>query len=244
MPSIPRTPDGKPNLNAPAPKTPDGKADLSGLWAIRTTRGDLEYFLDISKVVKGGLPYKPGVGEMAHTRGAPENKLTQPITHCLPTGLLVEHTVPASQGGAQKIVQTPGLVFILFEYNMMWRQIFTDGRPQPSDPNPAWNGYSTGKWDGDTLVVETKGLKDGQWVDGSGNPLSDAATVTERFRRPDFGHMFVEITVDDPKSYIKPWSITIPKDLMPDTDLIEYVCLENEQDVKHMVAPSSVGAKK
>ncbi len=241
---IPRTPDGKPNLSAPAPKAPDGKPDLSGLWAIRTSgRQDLEYFLDINKVVKGGLPYKPGIGEMAHARARPENKLTQPISHCLPTGLLVEHTVPASMGGVQKIVQTPGLVFILFEYNMMWRQIFTDGRPMPTEPEPAWNGYSIGKWDGDTLVVETSGFKDGQWLDGSGNPLSDAAKVTERFRRPDFGHMEVEFTIEDPKSYTRPWTITLPKYLLPDTDLIEYVCLENERDLKHMVAPSASTAK-
>jgi hypothetical protein len=241
---IPRLPDGKPNLAAPAPKTPDGKPDFSGLWAVDTgSRGDLAYFLNIAPSVKGGLPYKPGVEEMARTRGAPANKLTQPISHCLPTGILVEHTVPASQGGVQKIVQTPGLLFILFEYNMMWRQLFTDGRPQPVDPNPAWNGYSTGKWDGDTLVVTTTGLVDGQWVDGSGNPLSDAAIVTERFRRTDFGHMQVEITIDDPKSYTRPWTVAIPKYFVTDSELIEYVCLENEQDLKHMVPPAPSAVK-
>ena len=214
------------------------------MWAVDTVpgRGDLQFFLDIAKVVKGGLPFKPGIGEMARERGAPENKLTQPITHCLPTGILVEHTVPASMGGVQKIVQDPGLVFILFEYNMMWREIFTDGRVAPQDPNPAWNGYSVGKWDGnDTLVVTTTGLKDGQWLDGSGNPMSDASTITERFRRRDFGHMEVDFAIDDPKSYTRPWSITIPKHMLADTDLIEYVCLENERDFSHMVAPTAPG---
>jgi hypothetical protein len=240
----PRLPNGKPNLAAPAPRTADGKPDFSGLWEVQTGgRGELVYFLDIAKAVKGGLPYKPGVEEMAKTRGAPDNKLTQPITHCLPTGILVEHTVPGSMGGVQKIAQTPGVIFILFEYNMMWRQIYTDGRPLPTDAEPAWNGYSTGKWEGDTLVVETTGFKDGQWLDGSGNPMSDATKTTERFRRPDFGHMQIDITIDDPKSYTRPWTVTIPKTLIPDSDLIEYVCAENEKDVKHMVSPTPSAAK-
>ena len=136
----------------------------------------------------------------------------------------------------RKIIQTPKVLLILLEYNAMYRQIFTDGRPLPSDPNPAWNGYSTGKWEGDTLVVESSGFKDGQWLDTAGDPFTDAAKVTERFRRPDFGHLQIEITVNDPKAYTKPWTVTVNQILAADTDLLEFICLENEKDIKHMNA--------
>jgi len=135
----------------------------------------------------------------------------------------------------KKIVQTPGLVLILNEYNKTYRQIFTDGRPLPKDPQPAWDGYSIGKWDGDTLVVETTGFRDGIWLDAFGDPLTDAAKVTERFHRVDYGHLEIELTVDDPKAYTKPWTIKLPQLLAINTDLLDYICLENEKDLRHLV---------
>jgi hypothetical protein len=128
------------------------------------------------------------------------------------------------------------VLFILYEYNFSFRQIFTDGRPLPTDVVPAWNGYSTGRWDGDTLVVETTGLMDGQWLDTEGAVLTDAAKITERFRRPDFGHLEIQVTVDDPKAYTKPFTVTVNQILKADNDLMEYICLENEKDLAHMNA--------
>jgi hypothetical protein len=231
-PGIPRTPDGKPNLSAPAPKMPDGKPDLSGIWSVEDNQGQSQ-FLDIAPSVKGGLPYRPGMAELAKARSAPP-KTSEPITRCLPIGIMERHTWI---GGLKKIVQIPGLLLILNEYNASFRQIFTDGRPLPTDDlQPAWDGYSTGTWEGNTLVVETTGFRDGQWLDTAGDPLTDAAKVTERFRRVDFGHLEVEITVDDPKAYTKPWTVKVNQVLVADTDLLEFICLENEKDIQHMNA--------
>ena len=245
-PGIPRTPDGHPNLSAPTPKTPDGKPDFSGVWAVAagnyvpsvqdSRRAGPDQFLDIAPDDKGQpyrrLPYQPGMAEMAKVRDTPP-KTTEPHSLCLPDGFMVQHTWGNQ---LRKVVQTRGLLLILLEYNSMYRQIFTDGRPLPTDPNPAWNGYSTGKWEGDTLVVESSGYKDGQWLDTAGDPFTDAAKITERFRRPDFGHLQIEVTVDDPKAYTKPWTVTVNQVLAADTDLLEFICLENEKDIKHMNA--------
>jgi hypothetical protein len=228
---IPRTPDGKPNLSARAPRTPDGKPDLSGIWNIQDNPGQTQ-FLDIAPSVKGGLPYGPGMAELAKVRSAPP-KTSEPITRCLPIGIVERLTWV---GGLKKIVQIPGLLLILNEYNASFRQIFTDGRPLPTADQTAWDGYSTGKWEGDTLVVETTGFRDGQWLDTAGDPLTDSARVTERFRRVDFGRMEVEITVNDPKAYTRPWSFKVNQTLVPDTELLEFICLENEKDIQHMNA--------
>jgi len=134
----------------------------------------------------------------------------------------------------RKIVQVPGLVVILNELNASYRQIFTDGRPLPADPNPTWNGYSTGKWERDTLVVETTGLRDGLWMDTGGSPLTDAARITEKFRRVNYGKLEIELTVDDPKAYTKPWTIQITQIITLNTELLDYICLENERDVPHL----------
>jgi hypothetical protein len=135
----------------------------------------------------------------------------------------------------RKLIQVPGLLLILFERDTTYRQIFTDARPLPVDPQPGFNGYSTGKWEGDTLVVESIGFKDGLWLDTKGSPLTAAAKVTERFRRPSFGKLEIDITIDDPKAYTKPWSIQVHQALALDTDLIEFVCLENEKGIPHLV---------
>jgi hypothetical protein len=135
----------------------------------------------------------------------------------------------------RRMVQIPGLTLILFERDTNYRQIFTDGRPLPEDPTPSFNGYSTAHWDGDTLVVQSTGFKDNLWLDISGTPLTDAAKVTERFRRPAFGSLEIEITIDDSKAYTKPWSIHVNQSLAVDQEMLEFVCLENEKDVPHLV---------
>jgi len=167
---------------------------------------------------------QPWAAELVETRRAGEFK-DAPNTYCLPLGLVQMHVNPYPR----KLVQVPGLLVVLFEQDTTHLQIFTDGRPLPVDPQPGFNGYSTGKWEGDTLVVESIGFKDGMWLDTKGSPLTSAAKVTERFRRPSLGKLEVEITIDDPRAYTKPWSIQVYQALALDTDLIEFVCLENEK---------------
>jgi hypothetical protein len=238
---IPRTPDGKPNLSAPAPKTPDGKPDLSGIWQWLRKPG-LTLFLDLTPNVAQPIPYKPEWGALAKARGTGLRN-DEPLSNCMPMGIVEQDTIDNT---LWKIVQIPGLVVILHEWNVAWRQIFTDGRPFPEDMQPAWDGYSVGKWDGDTLVVQTTGFREtvptartptsGIWLDTAGDPLTEAGKVTERFRRLDFGHLDIEITIDDPKAYTKPWTFTTHEILVPDTELMESVCKENEQDIEHLNA--------
>jgi hypothetical protein len=159
-----------------------------------------------------------------------DNGKGNPDGLCLPLGMIRMHSHPFPR----KILQVPGLLAILYEKNVDYRQIFTDGRPLPVDPNPSFNGYSAGKWDGDTLVVETIGFRDDLWIDGNGNPLTESAKVTERFRRPNFGNLEIEVTVDDPKAYTKPWTVMLNHHIRLDTDLMEYFC-ENEKDIAHLV---------
>lgn len=237
--SVPKTKDGKPDLAAPAPLTSDGKPDFSGVWQpVSRNRGpeSLEgqaqrqtQFWDIGLGIAGGLPYQPWAADLRKTRMADFSK-DNPDVRCLPLGILQMQTHPM----IRRIMQTPGFIAILHERDMEYRQIFTDGRPLPDDPQPSWNGYSSGKWDGDTLVVESIGFRDGLWADYNGSPLTDAARITERFRRPNFGNLEVEVTVNDPKAYTKPWTVTLSQAIVLDTDLLEYVCLENERDTRHM----------
>ena len=257
-PGIPRTRDGKPNLSGPAPRMPDGKPDLSGTWAVQGSNyvkgtggqqstnipgtnidaDDLyarkNLFLNLGWAVQGGIPYRPGVQEHARAPADPSGgKTGEPHSLCLPDGFMVQHTW---DNQLRKIVQTPKLLVLLVEYNSMYRQIFLDGRPMPVDPNPAWSGYSTGHWEGDTLVVQSAGFKDGQWLDTAADPFTDAAKITERFRRPDFGHLQIDVTIDDPKVYTKPVNVRVNQVYAADTDLLEFICLENEKDIKHMAA--------
>jgi hypothetical protein len=134
----------------------------------------------------------------------------------------------------KKFVQTPELLLLLNEYNTSFRQVFLDGRPLPDDPNPTWNGYSIGRWDGDILVVESIGYRDDQWLDAAGSPLTNSAKVTERFHRLTFGRMEVQLTVDDPKTYTRPWNTTVELSAVLDTELIDSPCWENEKDVEHL----------
>lgn len=187
-------------------------------------------FLDVGWGVKDGLPYTPWASDLLKARRAEIGK-NDPTAHCLPEGIAKTYSTPL----LRKIVQLPGLVIILSEVNAAYRQIFTDARPLPVDPQPSWDGYSTGKWDSDTLVVETSGFRDGIWLDHKGNPLTEAAKITERFRRVDYGHLQIELTVDDPKAYTHPWTVTLNQVIALDTDLMAYICLENERDVRHFV---------
>jgi hypothetical protein len=238
---VPKTATGSPDLTAPTPKAADGKPDLSGLWGNMCTVGNgtvlcapevavPREFGDIGRGVKGGLPYQPWAADLVKTRKA-ANGMDDPTTHCLPGGVAKLHTSAL----LRKIVQVPGLVIFLTERNASYRQVFTDGRPLPQDPNPSWSGYSTGHWDGDTLVVETIGFQNGQWLDRAGSPLTEAAKMTEKFRRPNYGTLEIELTVDDPKAYTKPWIIQIKQSIVLNTELLDYICLENEKDATHLV---------
>lgn len=224
IPGTPRTADGKPDLSAPAPSTPDGKPNLSGIWMTPSGRW-------LNNLAADGVdvPFTPWARALYQERQANNGK-GRPSERCLSHGV----TDFDALGTPTKIIQTPAVTVILFEAYNHYRQVFTDGRPLPKDPQPAWLGYSIGKWDGNTFVVDTIGLNDQTWLDDGGHPHSEMLHVTERFTRRDFGHMQIEITIDDPQAYSRPWTVTIPKELMPDTDLIEFIC-ENEKDYAHMV---------
>jgi hypothetical protein len=259
-PGVPRTPDGKPNLTAPAPRTADGKPDLTGLWtnvrpAAVGQRGQVAApappvapadgppvatFRDVGAGFKDGLPLQPWAADLIKKRRA-ENQKDNPDALCLPMGFMQFHT----HGQPRKIVQTPGLIVIIFEPNYGLRQIFTDGRTLPdNDPQPWWYGYSIGKWDGDTLVVETTGLRDGGWLDIWGSPFTDKAKVTERFRRVNFGTLEIDVTVDDPKAYTKPWTVRVNQRIMADGELIEFICNENQQFTSYLAGAAKAGAGK
>jgi hypothetical protein len=225
-PGIPRTRDGKPNLSAPAPRTAWGKPDLSGIWRGPGAGG---YDRNIAKDLAVG-DVQPWAEALFHERVRDLGR-DAPRARCLPDPFPYYHIVDLA-----RFVQTPDLMVVLYQgtTNSVHRTIFTDGRPLPRDPNPAWMGYSVGRWEGDTLVVETAGFNDRSWLDIEGHPHTEALRITERFRRRDFGHMDLEMTIDDPKAFTRPFTIRIPKTLAPDTDLLESVC-ENDRSIPHMV---------
>jgi hypothetical protein len=224
-PAVPRLPDGKPNLTAPAPKTADGKPDLSGIWE----PNGIKYLINIAADLKPqDVPFKPEAAALYKERVQTFGK-DDPDARCLPSGMPRKDAITSPY----KIIQLPGEIVFLYESRTTFRQVFTDGRALPVDPQPTWDGYSVGHWEGDTLVVETRGMNGLTWLDSNGHPLSDAMHLTEKFRRPDFGHMEIEITIDDPKNYTKPWTVKENPHLLVDTDLIEYICNENEKDLKH-----------
>jgi hypothetical protein len=236
-PGVPRTASGAVDVKAPAPRAADGNPDLSGVWlagnplpcppllrdgndcAEKTALSAWAFHIDAG--LQGGLPYQPWAAAIVKRR-SDDNSKDDPHVQCLPSNPPRAYTLPHYQ----KIVQTPRFVVMLHEFNASFRQIFTDGRPLPVDPQPSWTGYSTGRWDGDTLVVQTNGLRDGLWLDMAGNPLTDAATLTERIRRPNFGTLQVDFTVDDPKAYTRPWTVRLEQIIVVDEDLIEEICLE------------------
>ena len=223
-PGIPRLPDGAPNLAAPTPRAADGKPDLSGIWI--TTNGRLLADLGAEGVE---IPMRPAAQVIYRERQETNGK-DRPSGRCISHGLTDFNAL----GTPTKIVQTPQVTIVLFEAYNHYRQIMTDGRPLPEDPQPAWLGYSVGRWDGDTFVVMSNGLSAVTWLDDGGHPHGDGLRVTERFRRRDFGHLDIEMTIDDPEFYTRPWTVTVRKQLMADGELIEWMC-ENEKDLVHMV---------
>ncbi len=253
-PGTPRTHDGKPNLTAPAPRAAHGKPDLSGVWQVEPTPaeemkrviGDLssdsalgdnssafsKYLVNILLDFKPEeTPLRP---EFAHVVSERRGKET-PLTRCLPIGIPADDLLP----GPFKIIQAPRLTLIRNEYENTFRQIYTDGRKAPADPEPLWLGYSVGKWERDTFIVDTVGFNDRSWLDGMGHPHSESLHLTERFHRRDFGHLDVEVTIDDPKVYTKAFSVKFTELLQPDSDVTEYFCAENERDNSHIGASNA-----
>ena len=226
LPGTPRTADGKPNLNAPAPRTADGKPDHSGIWRIDNSRHNSNANL-LSKGVEA--PMLPWAAELYKRRVATFG-YDRPMTVCLPHGVPDGLTSPYGF----KLIQTPVVTAHLYEEFTMHRQIHTDGRPLPVDPNPQYYGYSVGRWEGETLVVDTAGFKEGSWLDNDGHPHTEALRTTERVRRINFGSMEVAVTIDDPKAYSRPWAAeTMRLVLQPDTELLEHLC-ENNRDLERL----------
>jgi hypothetical protein len=244
-PAVPRTPDGKPNLAAPAPVNADGKPDFSGMWGwinigkpcgaeCNDTQISRE-FINIAATLKEPLPYRQWAADLVKKRRVQQG--LDPNVHCMPRGAPRIWT----DDYYKRVFMVPGRMLILTERNMQYRQIFTDGRQLPKEPNPTWNGNSTAHWEGDTLVVETSGFRDDLWLDASGNPLTEQGKMTERIRRPNFGTLEVEITINDMKAYTAPWTVTIKQPLILDSELLDYYCLENERDFTHMREQAPIG---
>ena len=244
---VPRKPDGSVNMTAPAPRLADGKPDLSGIWTTAEPNrprgknapadppGDQaditasRQMANIGVDLPGGLPYQPWLIPIVKERH--DNlAIDDPHIKCFPDNFLRAYGLPH----LLKFVHTPKLLVVLNEMNAGYRQVFTDARPLPVDPQPTWQGYSSAKWNGDTLVIDSIGFRDDTWIDWDGSVLTESAKVREQMRRPDFGHLEVQVTVDDPKAYTKPWTVTLKERIVVDTDLIDEVCLENERSLQHM----------
>jgi hypothetical protein len=225
-PTAPRTADGKVDVKAPAPRTASGTVDLSGIW-----QTDLKYNANLAVDSRPGdvvlLPWGQALFQERQNNLGKDD----PEGFCLPPGVPRVSGVPFPE----KIIQTPTAIVILYETRATFRQIFLDSHTVVNDPQPTWMGYSKGRWQGETLVVETTGFNDKTWLDDAGHPHSDQMKVTERFRRPDFGHLLIEITIEDPLAYAKPWTVTQEFQLIADGELIEYVCNENNRDLPHLV---------
>lgn len=238
-PGVPRLADGSPDLDAPTPRTAAGRPDLSGMWfsnvpatvycelddCIMEERMAREQ-INIGRNLPEGLPYSDWSREVMVERRA-EGGRHDPHTYCLPPNYPRAWTLPQYQ----KLVQTPELLVVLHEFNAAYRLIFMDGRELEDDPNPTWNGHSVARWEGDTLVIETNGIRDDMWLDIQGSPITESALVTERLTRPSFGYLQIELTVDDPKAYTEPWTVTLEQLIQVDTAMLEEICLDDERDV-------------
>jgi hypothetical protein len=251
-PNVPRLANGQPDLTAPAPRQPDGKPDFVGFWqpdrqrectpdlaskvrlAQPCTPGEKVNVPNGPAGVPGGLPLQPWAAELAKKRTADLSK-DDPHPRCQPDNYPRVYWLPHFT----KMFFVPGELLMLNEWNAEFRQIYMDGRPLPEDPHPIYSGYSIGKWDGDAFVITTKGFKDEQWLDTAGNPITDAATMTERITRPNFGTLNLAITIDDPKAYTKPFTIDMNMKIMIDTQMIEEFCLENERDSARLIGPGA-----
>ncbi|HEY3515704.1 MAG TPA: hypothetical protein VGL98_01565 [Gammaproteobacteria bacterium] len=240
-PHVPRKPDGKVDMTAPAPRLANGKPDFTGIWISDRTEPGQETISDTSSLpsgrhmanmgvdMEGGLPYQ--AWQLPIVKKRTENlAIDDPHIRCLPDFFLRAYGLPHML----KWVHTPDLLVMLNEMNAGYRQVFTDARALPDAPTPAWQGYSSAKWDGDTLVVDTIGMRDDTWIDWNGSVVTEAAKIREEIRRLDFGHIEIKATVDDPKAYTKPWTVTLRQRIVVDAELIDEICLENEQFVKRM----------
>jgi hypothetical protein len=223
----PRTADGRLNLSAPTPRLPDGKPDLSGTWE----PSDNRYVGNIAAGIgSDAVPFQPWARAAFESRRNGSHAREDPPASCLPQGVPRLGAAPAPW----KVVLTPQSIVILYEAFNLWRQVFLDGRELMRDPNPTWLGYSTGKWDGDTLVVDTRGFNGRAWLDQMGRPSTNELHVIERFTRTDSGHMRVQVTIDDPKAYTRPWTVTEEARLLPNAEPMEFICNENNRDIEHL----------
>jgi hypothetical protein len=237
---VPRTAEGVVDMAGPTPRLADGKPDLSGIWISAKRDADIAsdgndlgsgpQMANIGVDLPGGkLPYQDW--QLPIVKERTENlAIDDPHIRCLPDSFIRAYGLPHML----KFVHTPDLLVVLNEMNAGYRQIFTDARALPDTPAPAWQGYSSAKWEGDTLVVDTIGLRNDTWIDWNGSVVTESAKVREEIRRPDFGHLEIKLTVDDPKAYTKPWSVTLKQRIVVDAELIDEVCLENEQFVQRM----------
>ena len=226
---VPRGADGKPDMNAAAPRTAAGKPDLSGIY-----QPNMRYFQNLAADIGiENVPMTPEARKIHTARATGLLGLDEPDAHCLPQGVPKINMAPVPF----KIVQTDKLVVLVYEAFNLWRQVFLDDRQWADDLNPSWLGFSKGRWEGDELVVETRGLNGKQWLDHGGLPTSDKLTVVERFRRPRFGQLEIQLTINDPTYYTKPWTATTNARLLPDTELFEFICIENEKSRPHMLRP-------
>lgn len=250
-PNVPRAADGMANLQAPAPRQPDGKPDFVGFWQpdrMRVCTPDLASRVRLEQPctpgeqvmvpngpasVPGGLPLQPWAAELARQRAADHSK-DDPHARCQPDNYPRVWWLPHYT----KIFHVPGEVLMLNEWNAQFRQIYTDGRPFPEFMHPIYSGYSIGEWEDDTFVITTKGFRESEWLDTRGNPITDAATMTERLTRPNFGTLNLVITIDDPKAYTRPFTIDMNLKIMIDTQMIEEFCLENERDSQRLFGAS------
>lgn len=242
--NVPRTADGEPDLEAPTPRTADGKPDFSGIWERYGGFGASEQeeqeerppgtppagtFFDLGANMEDGLPYLPWARDLKDQRMADGMK-DNPDANCLPMGHMQLHLHPQPR----KIIQLPDLIVMMWEGNSGLRQIFMDGRSLPdNDPQPWWYGYSIGHWEDDTLVVETTGFRDDVWLDVNGSPLTEKGKITERITRDNYGHMTIDITIEDTTAYTEPFTVRVEHGIMLDTNLIEFICIENEQSVRY-----------
>lgn len=242
---VPRKADGTVDMQAPAPRMADGKPDFSGIWiSDRTPEGEetpsdastlpSSHFMENMGVdMPDGLPYQGWQVPIVEKRTA-NQAIDDPHIRCLPDNFLRAYGLPHML----KFVHTPDLLVVLNEMNAGYRQVFTDARPLPEDPSPSWQGYSSAQWSGDTLVIDTIGIRDDTWIDWNGSVITEAAKVREEIRRPDFGHLEIRVTVDDPRAYTKPWTVTLRQRIVVDAELIDEICLENEQFVQRMGLPN------
>ena len=205
-PGIPRKPDGTPNLTAPAPRWPDGKPDLTGVWNGPVPGPRLD-----------PANAQPWVNDLVRQRQQEYHK-GRPSYQCLPSGPEADRFA-----GWKRVLQTPTAIAILND-DLTYRMIFMDGRELEANPAPSWMGHSVGRWDGDTLIVDSVGFNDKTWLSRYGQPHTEALRVRERYRRPDFGHLQVEVTFTDPAAYAKPWGFTANMALAADTEMLESVC--------------------